>query len=57
MTMSTTKTLMPAEQAIALAARLNADPEDDWTFQAFYASLTHAFVEVRDEDNRFLGYL
>lgn len=44
------------ERMCRLASKLNADPEDDWTYVARRKSPRHfAVVQAYDEDNNFVG--
>ena len=55
-----TTNLLTPENAKALAAKLNADPEDDWTYEVVNGdgkSGPFARVLIRDEDGEELGYL
>ena len=52
----TITTLMSKSAAIKLAAFLNADNEDDWTYKANCGMLL-SFVEIYDEEGVYIGNL
>jgi hypothetical protein len=44
-------------KADQIAAQMNSDPDDDWTYTAVHdpKGTGYSFVEVHDEDGEFVG--
>ena len=55
------QTPLSEEKAESIAAKLNADPEDDWTYKTTRTlcadDIVRSFVQAFDEDGKFAGTL
>jgi hypothetical protein len=51
------KILRSHEKANEIAARLNADPEDDWFYRVEEVSDRFSMIMAYDENNVFVEYL
>ena len=57
--LDTTETLYTKEKAEAIAAMMNADTDDDWTYLPNHCpnGTGFSFIEVYDEDGEFVAKL
>ena len=55
------ETAMTEEKATEIAEKLNADPEDDWTYKVnsvlFPDDIIRSYVDAYDEEGVFVGTL
>ena len=54
---SHTEKMFKPEEADRIAAELNADPDDDWTYEAVHSptGTGYSFINIYDEDGEFVG--
>lgn len=57
--LNTVSQLFLPEKAEALAQYLNADPEEDWTYQAIHdpRNTGYSKIAIFDENGNHMGYL